>query len=119
MRICLTSTGPELSARVDPRFGRARYFIVYDDETEEHEAVDNEQNLNAASGAGIQAATNVAELGCQWVVSGHIGPKAMMVLKESDVRVAVGASGTVADAVQAFRNDELEEADSADVAGHW
>ncbi|MFP4029698.1 MAG: NifB/NifX family molybdenum-iron cluster-binding protein [Candidatus Brocadiia bacterium] len=119
MKIFLTSTGESLSAEIDPRFGRAKYFISYDDQSGEHEVVDNKQNLNAPSGAGIQAATNVSEAGADWVVSGHIGPKAMRVLKEADIRVAIGASGTVEEAIEDFTNGELEEADSADVEGHW
>ncbi|MBS3762091.1 MAG: NifB/NifX family molybdenum-iron cluster-binding protein, partial [Planctomycetes bacterium] len=50
---------------------------------------------------------------------GEIGPKAMRVLKEADIRVAIGASGTVEEAIEDFTNGELEEADSADVEGHW
>ena len=52
MKICVTSQGPDLSSAVDPRFGRARYFIIYDEETESFEAIDNEQNVSAACGAG-------------------------------------------------------------------
>ncbi len=47
MKLCITSQGDELSADVDPRFGRAPYFIIYDDETKEHEVVNNEQKINA------------------------------------------------------------------------
>ena len=53
MKIAITAQGPELSAQVDPRFGRAKYFIIYDVDSDEFEAVDNEQNLNAPQGAGI------------------------------------------------------------------
>ena len=75
MKICVTSQGPDLASEVDPRFGRARYFVVYDDEKETFETIDNSQNVNAAGGAGIQAATTVAENGCSWVLSGHMGPQ--------------------------------------------
>jgi predicted Fe-Mo cluster-binding NifX family protein len=119
MKICITSRGPELSSEVDPRFGRARFFIIYDDESEEWEAVDNQQNVNAAGGAGVQSGTTVAEKGCQWVVSGHMGPKALSVLKAAGIQVATGASGRVADAIAAFREGKLEKSDSADVAPHW
>ena len=119
MLICITSQGPDLASDVDPRFGRSRFFIVHDDETGEYEVVDNQQNVNAAGGAGIQAATTVAEKGCDWVVSGHMGPKALSVLKEAGIRVATGASGKVSDALQQFKNDDLEEIESADVSPHW
>jgi len=119
MKICFTSIGPELDTEVDPRFGRARYFIIYNDQDDSHEVVDNQQNVNAGSGAGIQSATNVAQAGCEWVVSGHIGPKAMAVLQEAGIRVAVGATGTVAEAIQKFKDGELKETDGADVAQRW
>ena len=119
MKICFTSRGQDLSAEVDPRFGRARYFIVYDDEAESFEVLDNEQNLNAAGGAGIQSATSVVKSGCEWVVSGHIGPKAMSVLGQAGIKVAVGASGSVSDALRQFKAGELKETDSADVPPRW
>lgn len=119
MRICVSSQGPYLASEVDPRFGRARFFIIYDDEAEDYEVIDNEQNVGAAGGAGIQSATTVAEKGCRWVVSGHMGPRALSVLKEAGIRVATGASGKVSDTLRRYRNGELDEIDSADVSPHW
>ena len=119
MKICFTSRGPDLSSEMDPRFGRARYFVIYDDETESHEVIDNEKNLNASGGAGIQSAMNVVQTGCQWVVSGHMGPRALAVLKEAGVKIGVGASGSVSDAIKQFAAGEIEEVDSADVPPHW
>lgn len=119
MKLCITSQGTELSSPVDERFGRARYFIIYDDETNQFEVIDNEQNVNAAGGAGVQAATTVADAGCQWVISGHMGPKALSVLRAAEVKVAVGAAGTVAEAVADFRKGRLDEAADADVPERW
>jgi predicted Fe-Mo cluster-binding NifX family protein len=119
MKICVTSQGPELSSQVDPRFGRARYFVVYEDEDETFEAVDNEQNVNAAGGAGVQSATIMAEKGCEWVVSGHMGPKALSVLQQAGIRVATGASGQVQQALQDFADGKLEEIKDADVRSRW
>ena len=45
MKIAVTSQGEGMNARVDPRFGRARYFIVVDTETGESSTVDNAVNL--------------------------------------------------------------------------
>lgn len=119
MKLCITSQGTDLSAAVDPRFGRARFFIVYDNATQEFEAVDNTLNMDAASGAGVQSATRVAEQGADWVLSGHIGPKAMSVLQAGGVKVAVGAEGSVADAIRAFKQGDLEQVNEADKPGHW
>lgn len=119
MKICVTSRGPDLSSDVDPRFGRARFFIIYNDEDDNYEVVDNEENVNAAGGAGVQSATAVAGKGCKWVVSGHMGPKAMSILKEADVKVATGASGKVSDALREFSEGKLETTEEADVSPHW
>ena len=119
MKIVVTSQGPTLESDVDPRFGRARCFIVADTETGEFCAVDNEQNLNAAQGAGIQAAQLVAAQGVEAVVTGHCGPKAFQVLTAGGIKIFNGADGTVADAIERFKSGELAEAGGADVLGHW
>ena len=59
MKIIITAQGNTLDSPVDPRLGRAQGFIVTDEKGEAFEYVDNAQNLNAASGAGIQAAQNI------------------------------------------------------------
>lgn len=119
MKIAVTSRGPELESEVDLRFGRARYFIVLETETGEFHAVDNEQNLNAVQGAGIQAAQQVAAQGVEAVLTGHCGPKAFMTLSAGGVKIYNGAEGTVADAVEQFKAGKLTEAEGADVQGRW
>ena len=39
MKIAISSTGKELDSNLDPRFGRAAYFISVDAETMDFEAV--------------------------------------------------------------------------------
>ena len=119
MKIAISSQGKEMSSTVDPRFGRARYFIVVDTETDAFTVHDNSQNLNAAQGAGIQAATNVANLGVQGVISGNVGPKAHSTLTAAEIDIYIGASGTVQDAVNAFKAGILTKADKANVRDHW
>jgi len=119
MKIAISSTGDTLEAQIDPRFGRAKTFIIWDSETDGFEAVDNAQNLNAAQGAGIQSAQNVVEKGCKAVVSGHLGPRAFSALKSAGVKVYIGAGGTVGDAIKNYKEGSLKETDSPDVQGHW
>ncbi|MCF7792041.1 MAG: NifB/NifX family molybdenum-iron cluster-binding protein [Victivallales bacterium] len=119
MKIVITSQGKSLDSAVDLRFGRAKHFIVYDTETDEFSVKDNTQNLNAAQGAGIQSAQNIIETGAEVVITGHCGPKAFRVLSEGKVKTAIGASGTVQEAIKDFENGNLKYTDSADVEGHW
>ncbi len=119
MLICITSQGDSLDSQVDPRFGRAAQFIIVDTDTGEFKAVDNIQNLQAAQGAGIQAAQAVASAQAQAVVTGHCGPKAFATLKAAGIAVHTGASGTVSGALESYKNGEFQAASGADVEGHW
>jgi len=119
MKVAITSQGQDLAAAVDPRFGRARYFVLVDTESGATSAADNSQNLNAAQGAGIQAGKNVADLGAQAVITGHVGPKAFATLRAAGIDIYTGATGTVADAVDQFKAGSLQQAAGANVEGHW
>ncbi|MFC1582418.1 NifB/NifX family molybdenum-iron cluster-binding protein [Planctomycetota bacterium] len=119
MRVVITSQGDTMDSPVDPRFGRAQGFIVTDENGDEVEYVDNMQNLNAASGAGIQAAQNIVGKEAEVLLTGSVGPKAYSVLSSAKVKVFIGASGTVQEALDKYSNGELEEANSANVEGHW
>ncbi len=119
MKIALTSQGENLDAALDVRFGRAKNFIVYDNETKAFSVVPNTQNLNAAQGAGIQAATTVASTGAGAVITGHCGPKAFRVLEEVDIKVYTTTASTVAEALKAFEDGKLSMLAAADVNGHW
>jgi len=119
MKVAVTAQGSEPSSPVDPRFGRAKYFVIVDTETDEFSAADNAMNLNALQGAGIQAGRTVAELGVEAVITGHVGPKAFSTLAAAGIPVYTGATGTVAEAVQKFKDGALAEAGGADVESHW
>ncbi|MBN2450777.1 MAG: NifB/NifX family molybdenum-iron cluster-binding protein [Lentisphaeria bacterium] len=119
MRIAITAQGPGLDAPLDRRFGRARFFVVCDTESGAVTAADNIQNLNAVQGAGVQAGGNVVALGVEAVLTGNIGPKAFATLQAGGVRVYHGADGTVGDALEAFRQGRLQEAEGPDAEAHW
>ncbi|MHB1462172.1 MAG: NifB/NifX family molybdenum-iron cluster-binding protein [Armatimonadota bacterium] len=119
MKIAITSEGSTPDSMVDTRFGRASFIVIYDEETTNYETADNELNMNAVQGAGIQTASRVAALGCQAVLTGHAGPKAFRVLEAAGVAVYTGVSGTVRQAVAAILAGELKQIHEADVEGHW
>ncbi len=119
MKIAITASGQELASRLDPRFGRAKYFLVVDTETNELAIHDNAPNLNAAQGAGIQAGQAVARLGVGAVITGNVGPKAFRLLQAADIAVYLAGDGTVADTVAKFKAGELSPVSTANVEGHW
>jgi predicted Fe-Mo cluster-binding NifX family protein len=119
VKIAISCSGDTLAAPVDQRFGRAAKFILFDTDTGGFAVHDNAQSLNAAQGAGIQAAETVSRMGAEAVITGHCGPKAFRTLGAAGIRVVIGARGSVAEAVEAFKGGALKTANSADVEGHW
>jgi predicted Fe-Mo cluster-binding NifX family protein len=119
VQIVITAQEPSRKSPIDPRFGRAKHFILADTQSGAFTSHDNAQNLNAPQGAGIQAAQAVARLGAEAVLTGHVGPKAFAVLKAANIVVYTGASGTVREAIDGFKSGKLQAAQTADVEGHW
>jgi len=115
MKVAVTSLGESPESPVDQRFGRSRYFLVFDVDSGEWTAHDNKQNLEAAQGAGIQAAQRVADLGAEAVVTGHCGPKAFATLSAADIAVYHGAAGSVQEALNAYKAGALQKATRAGV----
>ena len=119
MKVAVTAQGPDLASEIDPRFGRAKFFIVVDTETGEFTAHDNAQNLNAVQGAGIQAAQNVVSLGVDAVITGNVGPKAFATLQAGNVETHIGAAGSVSEAVEQLKAGRLKGVSKPNVEGHW
>jgi len=119
MIIAISVRGHWTNRMVDPRFGRAQAFVVVDLESGRDELHDNAQNLQAAQGAGVQAAQNVASFGADAVLTGHVGPKAFAALEAAGIEVYTGVQGTVEEVIEAFQAGRFQTASGADVEGHW
>jgi len=103
-RICLSASGPDLNADVDPRFGRAPYFLFVDPETMEFESLEN-PHQRADQGAGIQAAEMITQKNPGVLLTGHCGPNAEKVLQAAGISTRYEISGTVKDAVEQFKQE--------------
>ena len=119
MRVAVTAKNPDSGSPVDSRFGRAKYIIIVDTLTGAMDIQDNEVNLNALQGAGIQTAQNVSALGVDAVLTGHIGPNAFRALSAAGIKVYTKLSGSVNEAIDDLVNGKLVPTESADVEGHW
>jgi predicted Fe-Mo cluster-binding NifX family protein len=117
MKICVTAAADNLQAAIDPRFGRCAYFIVVDTDNLEFKAIAN-PNLDFSGGAGIQSAQLVASEGVAAVVTGNAGPNAFQTLSALQIKVYIGASGTVSQAIADYQAGKLQELNSPSVAAH-
>lgn len=119
MKVAFSMSGDTLTSGLDPRFGRAPKFLIYDLNSQNFEIIDNRQNLEAAQGAGIQTAQNIVATGAHAIITGHCGPKAFRVLQAAGIKVFNTDATTVTEALQRYRNGQLAEALAANVEGHW
>jgi len=98
---------------MDSRFGRAPNFLIYDTLQESFQVVDNLKGVEAAHGAGIQAAETMARLGIEAIVTGHCGPKAEQALRAAGIRILSTAAPTVRAALEEFRTGSPSQTESA------
>ncbi len=119
MLVAVTAKGTNLAAEVDPRFGRAPYILIVDTETMNFESLDNSENVNAFKGAGIQAATMVADKGAEVLLTGYCGPNAFKTVQAAGMKVVSDVTGTVEQAVKKFLAGNVTYSDNANTEGHW
>lgn len=119
MKIAVTVQGNEPTCDIDPRFGRAQGFMIFDQENEQWGFVTNTQNLQAAQGAGLQAASTIIKEKCDVLISGNVGPKAFGLLSEYNISVYLAKDCTADEAYRMWSEDKLTKCDNANVEGHW
>ena len=120
MKIAITASGEDLDSAVDRVFGRAKLFLITDSEGENVEVLENSENVNAAQGAGIQAARQVANKCVDILLTGNVGPNAFRALEAASIRVFQFESDTltIRDALSAWKGGRLHEAKAPTAKGH-
>ena len=110
MKICVTSTGPDLDSQISPVFGRCQYFLIVEEEKglKLTKVISNE-SLNAIRGAGVAAAQTVVSYSPDVVITGNVGPNAFMMLSQAGVRVYRGTGGSIKDVLKSFKEGKLNE----------
>lgn len=93
MKVAITSSGNSLESKLDQRFGRCSFFVIYDTETKGMEFIPN-PNKDAQEGAGPASVQLVASRNVNKIISGEFGIKIkslidslkiqMIALKDSD-----------------------------------
>ncbi|XOB41088.1 MAG: NifB/NifX family molybdenum-iron cluster-binding protein [Candidatus Nealsonbacteria bacterium] len=113
MKICISATGNNLDTPLDPRFGRAVYFLIVDDKGELIKVIKN-TGVQAMRGAGVTAAEIVAKEKVKVVITGNIGPNASLALSSSGIKVFLSSPAmSVRDAVTEYQKGKLKETTEA------
>jgi predicted Fe-Mo cluster-binding NifX family protein len=88
MKIAITSTGDSLDSKLDERFGRCSYFVVYDTESKSTEFIPN-PNKEAENGAGPASVQVVASRNVGKIVSGEFGMKIKSLVDSLQIQMIV------------------------------
>ncbi len=106
MRIAVSAVEGSPDAEMEPRFGRAPYYMIFDTDINEYEAMANPA-VESAHGAGVQAAQLMLDSNIQVVLSGRVGPNSYQILHEAGVDIRACPKGTVKELVDLFMKGEL------------
>ncbi|MBN2259077.1 MAG: NifB/NifX family molybdenum-iron cluster-binding protein [Clostridiales bacterium] len=112
MKILISAAGDNKEALVDQRFGRAEYYVIYNDETHEYSAIENVGKFEN-SGAGVKASQFVIEQGVDCIITGSLGPKSFSIMQDAGIKGYKNIEGTVEEVIKAFKNNELVELNTA------
>lgn len=119
MRICITCLGSTLDSQIDPRFGRAQYFLIVNEKGKLEEAVAN-PGIRAMRGAGISAAQEISNKGVNILITGNIGPNAFGVLATTGIKVfLVSSTISAKEAFKMWKENKLSEVKAPSVGGHF
>lgn len=120
MKIAISSGRPEPDSPLEPHFGHARWFLIYDTETAAWNAVENRPPAGG-HGAGMAAASRVCDLSVQAVITGRMGPHPREMLDRAGIAVLRASGCTVQQALEAYQREELEElkVSPEDRCRHW
>jgi predicted Fe-Mo cluster-binding NifX family protein len=88
MKIAITSTGNSFDSKIDSRFGRCSYFVVYDTDSKSTEFIPN-QNKENVEGAGPASVQLVSSKGVKKVVSGEFGAKVKSIFDSLQIQLIV------------------------------
>jgi predicted Fe-Mo cluster-binding NifX family protein len=109
MKIIFTAKGNDWNSLIDDRFGRADKLVIFDEENNTFEAIENDTE-SMEHGAGLQTIKKVIDLGANVVITGNgAGGKITDVAKMSDIKFYIGANGmTLKEAYEAYKEGKLE-----------
>jgi predicted Fe-Mo cluster-binding NifX family protein len=116
MKICVTAINSGLDAPVDPHLGRCNCFMIVDPDTMESESIEN-RHVSASSGAGVQVAQELINKDIDVLVTGSVGPNAHSLLLSENVEIKLFSSGSVREAIEAYRSGSLVSIDVANSPG--
>jgi predicted Fe-Mo cluster-binding NifX family protein len=114
MNICIpTLDNNGLESAVSSHFGQALFFIIIDDGTNDIKTIKNTAKGGHQGTAGLTPGQLIMEQEVNVVLCGGLGVRAVQMFEQAGIHVFNQASGTVADAMKAYKEGKLPEATDA------
>lgn len=108
MKVCIPTMGNGgMEEAVSQHFGRAQTFTLVDIDAGDVQVLQNVSEHMGGNGLPTDA---LKDKGIQVMIVGGLGPKAVQNFAEQCVEVFVGATGTVKDAIEDWRDGVLTKA---------
>ncbi|NMA95865.1 MAG: diguanylate cyclase [Clostridiales bacterium] len=117
MKIAISSKGETLESTLDKRFGRCKYFLIKDTDTNEVEVIKNE-GVKSESGAAITATQQIIDRKVDVVITGNLGPNAFHLIDKADIKAYKSDEIVIQDALDRFNDGKLPEIKKAGPASH-
>lgn len=108
MRLCIPSnTKGGLEDQVGYHFGRVDNYTIFDDDKNEVEII---KNTSTHRGGTKLPAELLREHKVDIMICGGIGRRAIQLFEQFGVEIYVDAQGTVREAIEQYKNDQLRMA---------
>ena len=115
MKICIPTIGENgLDNTIGEHFGRVPTYTIVDLDTNEVKVIPNTSEHMGGQGYPPEI---MAREGVNAMVCRGLGRRAIMMFEELGIDVYIGASGTVKDAIEAFKQDRLQKANINNACG--
>jgi predicted Fe-Mo cluster-binding NifX family protein len=115
MKLCVPTIGENgLDNQIGEHFGRVPTYTIVDIDTNEVKVVENTSEHMGGQGHPPEI---MAREGVNIMICRGLGRRAIMMFEELGIDVYIGASGTVRDAIELFKQGKLQKASESDGCG--
>ena len=105
MKIALPTNGENLKAQIEQHFGRAKNYLIYDDETEEFKIY-----LNPETSGGSESPPDfLNHLGIKVIITFGLGAKAQEKFKRMEIKICKAVEKDIMSNIKDFKDNQLIE----------
>ncbi|MGH4141073.1 NifB/NifX family molybdenum-iron cluster-binding protein [Clostridium sp.] len=117
MKIGISATGKTSENLLEMRFGRCKYFQIYDNESKEVEILENE-GQNCSGGAGIVASNQLIAEKVDVIITGNLGPNSFGLIEKAGIKAYKCGNIAISSVLEKYNKGELQEIKMSGPAYH-